>query len=173
LKVELILAIIVGLALFLSDLAFGWLTMISGPIPVIFIMALLIGIIAGGIGKAVLCTLVSWVFGLLIGTLTAPILLADVVSPSQDFFTLFIIVFLYSLRGMYSFTYEGNIIEVLVTGLLYLIVMMIFTPVIYLMSFIFSALGGYIGIVIRRTRSKPQETTQPATQAPADIPDIQ
>jgi hypothetical protein len=169
LKIEPILAIIVGLALFLSDLAFGWLTMISGPIPVIFVMAIIIGIIAGGIGKALLCTLVSWAFGLLIGALTAPIILADVVSPSQDFFTLFIIVFLYSLRGMYSFTYEGNIVEVIVMGLLYLVVMLIITPIIYLMSFIFSALGGYIGIVIRRSRSKPEETTQPAAQATADI----
>jgi hypothetical protein len=169
LKIEPILAIIVGLALFLSDLAFGWLTMISGPIPVIFIMAIVIGIIAGGIGKALLCTFVSWVFGLLIGALIAPIILADILSPGKDFLTLFIIVFLYSLRGMYSFTIEGNIVEVIVTGVLYILLMLIITPIIYLVSFVFSAIGGYIGIVIRRSRSKPKETTQPATQAPVDI----
>jgi hypothetical protein len=105
----------------------------------------------------------------LIGTLIAPIIYVDLISPEQDFFTIFIIVFILSLRGVYSFTYEGNLVEVIVMGLLYFVVMIIITPIIYALSFIFSALGGFIGKFLRDTMRKPKTAAQPHTDVSSNL----
>jgi hypothetical protein len=154
----LIISVVVGIILFLSDLAFGWLTLLSGPIPVIFIMAIIIGAIAGTYGEALVSTMVTWIVGILIGILIAPIIFADFLNPDQTYLGLFIFVFIYSLRGTYTWTFEGNIVEIIVVGLVYLLVMLIVTPVIYLFSFAFSAIGVVIGKFIRsRTSGSPVE----------------
>jgi hypothetical protein len=169
-KRELILAVMVGIILFETDLVFGWLTMVSGPVPVIFIMAIIIGIIAGKIGDALLSTLLSWVLGILIAVLFAPIVFADYFTSEPSYFTLFLFVFIYSIRGMYNFTFEGNLVEVIVVGLLYLIVMIIVTPIIYLFSFVFAVAGGVIGRVLRDSlMEKEAPVEQPAAPASADL----
>lgn len=149
-KRDFILSIVIGLGFFLSDFIFGWLTFLSGPIPVIFIMAIIIGVVAGTHGDAILSTMITWIGGILIGVLIAPIVFADTLNPDQTFLGLLIFVFLYSVRGFYTLTYEGNIIEVLVVGLFYLIVMLIVTPILYLFSFAFAPIGVVIGKFIRR-----------------------
>jgi len=167
---DLVLAVIIGIIIFESDLVFGWLTMISGPIPVIFIMAIIIGIIAGKIGIALLSTLLTWVFGILLAVLIAPIVFVDYLASDSSYITLFLFVVIYSLRGMYSFTYEGNLVEVIVVGLLYLIMMIIITPIIYLFSFVFAVAGGVIGRVLRDSLMKKGAPTDqqsaPATTDP-------
>jgi len=168
-KWEFILATVVGVILFVSDLVFGWLTMISGPIPVIFIMAIIIGIIAGGIGLALLSTLASWVIGILIGALIGPFVIVDLLGTEQTFFGLFVFVFIYSIRGMFSFTYEGNIVEVLLLGLLYLIVMLVITPIIYALSFVLAALGGILGKLLRKSMENEGEMAQPAAPKSSDL----
>jgi hypothetical protein len=169
-RIELLLAVIIGTILFETDLVFGWLTMISGPVPVIFIMAIIIGIIAGKIGDALLSTLLSWIFGILIGVLLAPIVFADYFTSEPSYFTIFLFVFIYSIRGMYTFTFEGNLVEVIVVGLLYLIVMIIVTPIIYLFSFVFSVAGGVIGRVLRDSLMKRgAPVAQPAVSSSAEL----
>jgi len=149
-KLEFLLAIIVGLTVFLTDFVFGWLTFLSGPIPVIFIMAIIIGLVAGTHPGAVFATLITWIGGILIGILIAPIVFADIMNPDQTLLGLFLFVFIYPLRGFYTLSYEGNIVEVLVVGLVYLIMMLIVTPVLYLISFAFAPIGVVIGKFIRR-----------------------
>ncbi|RDE13302.1 MAG: hypothetical protein C4K48_08710 [Candidatus Thorarchaeota archaeon] len=168
-KWEFILATIVGVILFVSDLVFGWLTMISGPVPVIFTIAIIIGLIAGGLGLALLSTLASWVIGILIGALIGPFVMVDLIGTEQTFFSLFVFVFIYSIRGMFSFTYEGNIVEVLLVGLLYLVVMLVITPIVYALSFVFAAVGGVLGRVLRDSLKKKGETAQPAAPASSDL----
>ncbi len=168
-KWELILATIVGVILFVSDLVFGWLTMFLGPIPVIFIVAIIIGVIAGGIGLALLSTLASWAIGIVIGALIAPVAFDDFFTSEPTFFSLLFFVFIYSIRGMYNFTYEGDIVEVLIVGLLYLVVMIVITPIIYLLSFVLAALGGILGKLLRKSLNKEGETAQPATPAPSNL----
>ncbi|MDH4213510.1 MAG: hypothetical protein OEV85_06285 [Candidatus Thorarchaeota archaeon] len=163
---DLVLAVIIGIIIFETDLVFGWLTMVSGPIPVIFIMAVIIGIIAGKIGYALLSTLLTWVFGILIAILIAPMVFVDYLAPEQSYLTLFVFVVIYSLRGVYSFTYEGDLIEVIIVGLLYLVVMIIISPIIYLSSFIFAVAGGVIGRVLRDSLMK-KEAPSPQQSAPA------
>ena len=79
-KREFLLATLVGVILFISDLLVGWMSFILGPIPVIFIIALVIGIIAGNVGDAVKATFLTWLLGILLGCLLAPVLFADLWS---------------------------------------------------------------------------------------------
>jgi len=154
---DLVLAVIIGIIIFETDLVFGWLTMICGPVPVIFVMAIIIGIIAGKIGVALLSTLLTWVFGILIGVLMAPIVFVDFLDPDSSYLTLFLFVFIYSIRGMYSFTVEGNLVEVIVTGLLYILVMIIVTPIIYLFSFVFA-------VAMKKEAPVPQQPAPTTTE---------
>ena len=163
-KLEFLLSIIIGLAIFLTDLICGWLTFLSGPIPVIFIIALIIGLVAGTHGGAVGATMITWIGGILIGVLIAPIVFVDILNPDQTLLGLFIFVFLYSVRGFYTLTYEGNIVEVLVVGLVYLIVMLIVTPVLYLFSFAFAPIGVVIGKFIRGIVGKRPVKQSPVVQ---------
>jgi len=149
-KLEFLLAIIVGLAVFLTDFIFGWLTFLSGPIPVIFIIAIIIGLVAGTHPGAVFFFFFTWIGGILIGVLIAPIVFVDVINPDQTLLGLVLFVFVYPLRGFYTLSYEGNIVEVLVMGIVYLILMLIVTPVLYLISFAFAPIGVVIGKFIRR-----------------------
>ena len=163
-KLEHLLAVIVGLGLFLSDLIFGWLTFLCGSIPVIFVMALIIGIVAGSHAGAVFSTLITWVGGVLIGILIAPIIFADFMNPEQTILGLFLFIVIYPLRGFFDFTVEGNIVEVLVVGLGLLIIMLILTPVLYLFSFAFAPIGVVIGNFIRRRVGGRSETPSPVVQ---------
>jgi len=165
-KREFLLAIIIGLAIFLTDFIFGWLTFLSGPIPVIFIIAIIIGLVAGTHGGAVGATMITWIGGILIGVLIAPIVFVDTLNPDQTFLGLFLFVFLYSVRGFYSFTYEGNIVEVLVVGLIYFLVMLIITPILYLISFAFAPIGVVIGKFIRKRVGGRSVDPSPAVQEP-------
>ena len=163
-KLEFLLSIVVGLTIFLTDLIFGWLTFLSGPIPVIFIIAIIIGIIAGTHGGAVGATMITWIGGIVIGILIAPIVFAGTLNPNQTLLGLFLFVFIYSVRGFYSFTYEGNIIEVLVVGLIYFLVMLIITPILYLISFAFAPIGVVIGKFIRKRVGGRSVDPSPAVQ---------
>jgi hypothetical protein len=142
---------------------FGWLTLIAGPVPVIFIIALVIGIIAGSHGEALFSTMITWIGGITIAVLGASVIFAGIMDSDQSLLAWFIFVFLYSVRGFYTFTYEGNVVEVLVAGLVYFIVMLIITPILYLLSFAFAPLGVVIGKFIRAGISGRSSSPSPIT----------
>ncbi|MGY5854896.1 MAG: hypothetical protein RTU92_15110 [Candidatus Thorarchaeota archaeon] len=149
-KLEFLLATIVGLGLFLTDFIFGWLTFLCGSIPVIFIMALIIGLIAGSHSGAIFATMITWIGGIGIGILITPLVFADFVTPETNILGLFLFVFIYSVRGVFDISFEGNIIEVIVVGIGMLIVVLVLTPVLYLFSFAFAPIGVVIGNFIRK-----------------------
>ncbi len=148
-KRELILAILVGVVIFITDLTFSWLSFLAGPIPVLFIMALIIGIVAGKIGDAILATLLTWVIGILLGCLLAPIIFAEFWSDEIFLPLLPLIVMMWSTRGMFiDYQFQGTWVEAMAVAAGMLIIWLIITPVLYLMSFIASAIGGFIGKMI-------------------------
>lgn len=169
-KRDFLLSIIIGLAIFLTDFAFSWLTFLCGPIPVIFIIAIIIGIVAGSHGEAVIATMITWICGILLGMLLAPIILAEFWNPDQTLLGTFLIVFFYSVRGFFTLTYEGNIIEVIVVGVLYILVMLIVTPILYLVSFAFAPIGVVIGKFIRKRMGGRVPKQKPVPQQATVIP---
>ncbi len=165
-KIDLILSIIIGLVIFVSDLAFSWLTILCGRIPVIFVIAVIIGIVAGSHGDAVIATMITWIGGILIGMLLAPIIFVDILNPDQDFLVLFIFVLLFSVRGFYNFETLDTLLELIVIGFLQLIVALIITPILYLISFAFAPVGVLIGKLIRKGFSGKSTEQQPIPEQP-------
>lgn len=142
----MLIATLVGVILFITDLAFGWMSFLTGPFPVIFIMALVIGIVAGKIGDAVWATFLTWLFGILISCLLAPIIFADLWSDEVFLPFLPLIVMLWSTRGMFiDYQFEGTWIEAMAVAAGLLIIWLVLTPMLYLMSFVVAAIGGFIG----------------------------
>ena len=133
-------------------------------------MAIIIGIVAGSHGEAVIATLITWIVGIILGMLLAPIIFVEFWNPDQSILGAFLIVSFYSLRGLYSFTVEGNIAEVIVQMLGYFLLMLIFTPIIYLFSFAFAPLGVVIGKFIRKRRGGRAPQQKPVTQETPVIP---
>jgi len=163
-KIDFVLSIIIGLAIFLTDLAFGWLTYLISPIPVIFIIAIIIGIIAGTHGDAVIATMLTWIGGIVLGMMLAPIIFAEFWNPEQTLLGTFIFVFIYSVRGFYRFESFDTLLELLVVGLLQLLVALIITPVLYLVSFAFAPVGVLIGKFIRTRTSGKRANRKPEPQ---------
>ena len=146
---ELLLAVIVGIVLFISDFTIGWLTALSARIPVIFIMAVIIGIIAGKHTDGLFATGLTWIISIPLGMLITPLAYPQYVSQNTTLFGLFLFVPIWTLRGTFNFQLEGNVIEVFVAGLVLLVVLIIVAPAIYVASLLFGLLGGSIGQVLR------------------------
>jgi hypothetical protein len=145
-KRELLIATLVGVIIFITDLALGWLSFLTGPIPVLFIMVLIIGIIAGKPGDAVKATFLTWLFGILLGCLLAPIIFVDFWSDEVFLPLLPLIIMMWSTRGMFiDFQFEGTWIEAMAVAAGMFILWLVITPMLYLMSFIAAAIGGFIG----------------------------
>ncbi|MHA2162585.1 MAG: hypothetical protein ACXAEB_11840 [Candidatus Thorarchaeota archaeon] len=166
---DVALAIVVGVFLFLSDLIFGWMTFFTGRIPVIFIMAIIIGIIAGEVGDGAVSTLLAWLIGILVATLLTPIILAEFWEPDSSLITMPITIAIWSLRGTFAFEYEGSWIGGIALAALVLFVAIIATPIYYVFSLIIGGIGGYIGRVLRdryATRTPASEPVAPLEPPP-------
>ncbi|MHA2227924.1 MAG: hypothetical protein ACXADL_01690 [Candidatus Thorarchaeota archaeon] len=146
---DVAIAIAVGVFLFLSDLMFSWMTFFTGRIPVIFIMAIIIGIIAGDVRDGAVSTLLAWVIGILTATLLTPIILAEFWEPDSSLLTMPFLIALWSLRGTFALEYEGSWVGGIVVAALALFVAIIATPLYYVFSLILGGVGGYIGRELR------------------------
>ncbi|MFW9794924.1 MAG: hypothetical protein ACFFEE_11505, partial [Candidatus Thorarchaeota archaeon] len=108
-KREFVIAFLVGVVFYLTDLIFGWYTFLLGPFPVIFTIAIVIGIISGTVGDALKATFLTWLIGILLGCILAPILLADLWSDEVFFPMLPLIISMWSVRGLFiNLQFEGT-----------------------------------------------------------------
>ena len=146
---EFLLAVIIGVTLFLSDFAIGWLTSITGRFPVIFIIALIIGIVAGKHVDGLLATALTWLVSIPLGMAITPLVYSELISPDVSLFGLFLFVPLWELRGTFNYQFEGNFIEEVIVGFAYLLIIIFIGPAIYVASLVFGLLGGSIGKLIR------------------------
>ncbi|TFG27014.1 hypothetical protein EU527_19065 [Candidatus Thorarchaeota archaeon] len=146
---DFLFAVLIGVCLFLSDFVTGWLTSISAGIPVIFIMAIIIGIIAGTVTNGLFATALTWIISIPLGILIAPVVLPEYIGPDADLFVLAIFVPLWALRGTFNYQSEGNFLETIIAGLGYLVIIIFIGPVIYVVSVTFGILGGVIGKLLR------------------------
>jgi hypothetical protein len=153
----MIIATLVGVILFITDLVFGWMTIVTGRIPVIWVIAIVIGFIAGSAMRAVQSTLLAWVIGLLLGTVLAPFVFAEFWDPESTFLLMPLALAMWSLRGTFAFEYEGSWIGGIAFAAGALLVMLAGTPMLYLMSLGVGAIGGYMGQVLRKRLEQRQE----------------
>ena len=161
-------ATLVGVTLFVSDLVLGWMTFLTGPIPVIIVIAIVIGIVAGKAGDAVWATFLTWILGILLGCLLAPVIFAEFWTGEGFLPMLPLIVMMWSTRGMVmDFQFEGNIFEVIAVAAGLTIIWLVLTPMLYLMSFGVAAISGFIGKKIHaRLRFTQSEIPPHAYETP-------
>ena len=145
-RTELLIAIVVGVFIFVTDFIYGWLTFLTGAFPVILVMAFIIGLIAGNGTKGILATTVSWAIGLGIGYIFAPILLADFMGPDTTELGIIFATLMWPLRGYYDSFNVDNIVQAI--GLI--IVSLFLTPMMYLLSLAVGGLGGVVGKFVRK-----------------------
>jgi hypothetical protein len=148
-RTELLIAIVVGVFIFVTDFIYGWLTFLTGPFPVIFVMAFIIGLIAGNGTKGILATTASWAIGLGIVYIFAPILLADFMGPDTTELGMIFETLMWPLRGYYDFFNVGNVVQAI--GLV--IVSLFLTPLMYLFSLGIGGVGGVAGKFVRKQMS--------------------
>lgn len=110
-KNRMLLAILTGVVIFISDFLLGWLSIVSGPIPVIFVIAIIIGLIAGDSNNALKSTCLAWMFGLSIGAvMVILILFRGIYDPMMilSFPETILFAGMLSLRGFFNLYWLTN-----------------------------------------------------------------
>lgn len=142
---ESILVILIGIALFATDFVFGWMTFIFARFPSVWVIALIVGILGGGVMKGIQRTAIVLIIGVALGTLFVPYIFMEDWSEDVTLIGILLVAAIWPFRGTFAFEYEGNIIEELVVGFGMLVVMLVGTPLFYLISLGVAGLGGLIG----------------------------
>ncbi|MFX0107206.1 MAG: hypothetical protein ACFE7R_02890 [Candidatus Hodarchaeota archaeon] len=160
---ELIIPILVGVFLFVTDLAFGWMTIPLSPFPVLFIIAFVTGFLARGFVKGVQLTFFALLIGILVGCLLGPVIFSEFWEDDVFLPLLPLVVMMWSVRGMFlqvepGETWGEQLAQAIGMGIL----LLVGTPIIYLFSLAVGGIGGLFGKVIigqfaKRTRPIPDE----------------
>jgi hypothetical protein len=145
---EVLFAVLIGIILFVTDFALGWMTFIFGRFPIVWVIAIIVGILSGGIMKGVKNTFATLLFGWLLACLLTPYVLAEYFTEDATILGILLVAALWPMRGTFFFEYSGNWIEGLAVAIGVLIIMLVGTPVLYLLSLMVAAIGGGIGRVI-------------------------
>ena len=168
---EVLVASIVGIAMFITDLKFSWLSMYLGTIPGLFVIAFVVGVLATDIGGGLLSAFVALVGGVVISVAFFQYLYPELWSPETTLLGLLLFVPMYSLRNMFP-DEEMSLAEALTM----LVVLLVITPVMYVISIGIGAIGGIVGrfgrrIVEERFIEKPMPSTKPPiSEKPANPP---
>ncbi len=164
-SLRFLLAVIVGVVMFISDLSIGWLTALTGRFPVVIIMGFVIGLIAGRGLYAPLAAVISWVAGIVLSVLITMALYPGQIPPDATIDGLLITAAVMALRGTFDFEYEGPWIIALPVIIVYLVIILIVTPLLYLIGVGAAVVGGLVGHVIEKILQKSLQ--KPAASPPA------
>ena len=163
---NVIIATLVGISLFLLDLKFGTLSIIFGGFPSVIVIAIITGIIAGDILDGVLACALYEVLGLTLVVFLYPFLFPEWGPLSADIFTRFLVVMMLAIEHSLDLSPWPWILFPLIIALLSII-----APLIFGIALMLSVLGGLIGRwihgkVLGRDYSKPKpvEQQQPAQE---------
>jgi len=167
---EVLVASIVGIAMFITDLKFSWLSMYLGTIPGLFVIAFVVGVLATDIGGGLLSAFVALVGGVIVSVAFFQYLYPELWSPEATLLVLLMFVPMYSLRNMFP-DEEMSLVEAITM----LVVLLIVTPIMYAISIGIGAIGGIVGrfgrrIVEERFVEKPIPSTKPPiSEEPAEV----
>lgn len=152
---KLLVPILIGIIIFVSDFAIGWLSMISGWIPMIFVLALITGFMAGSIEDGLGAFIAILVIGNIIGAFMLPFLWPAAVPAGgvsvEDIPALFIIAPFYAVHRWLLIIVPGTTPFDAIFGSFLL------APGLYLLSLGFIAIGGRIAEYVR---DEPDDTSE-------------
>jgi hypothetical protein len=149
--------IIASTIIFILDYVFGWLSFITGPISILFVIGLLIGLISGDVVDAVLVTVTSLALGVGICALITPFVFGPVVTSTPEIMSYPSYVFyaaVYATRGPFFFL-TGIPLE----GEAFIVYFFV-APLHYIFSPGFSAIGAKISERLRNKMTANDLGTQ-------------
>jgi hypothetical protein len=163
---EVLVASIVGIAMFITDLKFSWLSMYLGTIPGLFVIAFVVGMLATDIGGGLLSAFVALVGGVVVSVAFFQYLYPELWNPETTLLGILLFVPMYSLRNMFP-EEEMSLVEAITMVFILLIV----TPVMYAISIGIGAIGGIAGRLLRERIIEPRwQQPAPIEEAPNEKP---
>ena len=148
------IAILIGTSIFVTDFATGWLSYITAWIPMVFVLALVIGILAGNIEDGAGALILTLIIGNVIGAFLLPLVWSSVGSSGagislEGIVGLLIFAPAYAMRGWLLSVGSVPFDEAVLASF-------IAAPGLYLLSFVFVAIGGRIAEYMR---NEPEDTS--------------
>ena len=160
---EVLVASIVGIAMFITDMKFSWLSMYLGTIPGLFVIAFVVGVLATDISGGLLSAFISLVGGVTVSAVFFQYLYPELWSPEATLSGGLMFIVLYSIRNMLP-DREVSWVEAITM----IVILIVVAPIMYAISIGIGAIGGVVGrfgrkIVEERYFEKPMPSTKPPT----------
>lgn len=182
---KMLLAIIIGVVLFITDMRFGWISVYTGGIWMIFLLLFIVGILAGDISGGFIAGLLTELIGVGLLALIPSILAPEAIITSTDLFARMWAIMALSLS--YSARFPSAPVP-WIEGLVIVILLIVLAPLVYAMALFFGLLGGVFGRIIHPRIFKPKDApvhvpsqepqpAHPAPEPPApldeDVPEVE
>jgi hypothetical protein len=180
---KVLIAIIVGIILFMSDILFGWMSVNISGIWTIFIVMFIVGIIAGDISGGFVAAFLTELLSVLLLVLFPQILVPGATITATDLFGMMWLVMGLSLSYHLRFPDEP---VPWIEAILIIALLIVLAPFVYAMALFFGPLGGLIGRFIHPRIFKPEgapvrataQVPQPAPPppeppAPDEVPEVE
>lgn len=159
-----IFPIVIGTSIFFTDYLYGWLTLILGPIPMIFVLAFIVGILAGNVEDATIDIIVSLVIGVGICAVFTPFVLEVGAYEALTIPDLLFQAVIYSTRGPFLFFTNVVVIGDAIFWVL------LFTPFQYFFAPGFAGIGGRIREIHRNEEEEdPLEKMLLSSKFPKNV----
>ncbi len=157
---KMLLALIIGLILFITDMRFGWISVSIGGVWTLFLIIFIVGVIAGDISGGFLAGLLTALLGVGLLALIPEILVPELTISATDLFARMWIVMAASISYSARFP-DAPVpwIEALVISIL----LVLLAPLVYGLAMFFGPVGGLFGRFIHPKIFKPKE-------APVHVP---
>jgi hypothetical protein len=155
-----LIAIIVGIILFMSDILVGWMSVNISGIWTIFIVMFIVGIIAGDISGGFVAAFLTELLSVLLLVLFPQVLVPGATITADNLFSMMWLVMGLSLS--YHLRFPDEPIP-WIESILIIALLIVIAPVVYVMALFFGLLGGLIGRFIHPRIFKPERAPVRAT----------
>jgi hypothetical protein len=157
---KVLLAIIIGIVLFITDMLFGWMSVSLGGVWTLFIILFIVGILAGDISGGFIAALLTELLGVGLLAIAPEIFFPEVTITATDIFSRMWLVM--SLSISYSMRFPDAPIP-WIEGIVIIALLVVLAPLVYAMALFFGLIGGLIGRFIHPRVFKPKEAPAPVT----------
>jgi hypothetical protein len=150
---KVLLAMIIGIILFITDMRFGWISVSVGGVWTLFIIIFIVGILAGDISGGFIAGILTELLGVGILAMIPEILVPEVTVSATDILSRMWIVM--ALSVSYSARFPDAPVP-WIEGLVIIILLIVLAPLVYGMALFFGLIGGLLGRFIHPRIIKPK-----------------
>lgn len=161
---KVLLALIVGIILLITDILYGWISVFLGGVWTLFIIIFIVGILAGDISGGFLAGFLTELLGVGLLAMAPEIFFSEVTITATDIFSRMWLVM--SLSISYSMRFPDEPIP-WIEGIVIIALLVVLAPFVYAMALFFGLLGGLIGRFIHPRVFKAKEVP---VQVPSQEP---